>query len=59
MNIFILIFNVIAGIIIIFTTETGNNILNNLLCKSMPNLYSNMNPGTWNVKSLTKKQAEI
>ena len=41
MNILILIFNVIVDIIIvIITTETlGNNSLNNLLCKSMPNLH--------------------
>ena len=41
MNILILIFNVIVDIIVvIITTETlGNNSLNNLLCKSMPNLH--------------------
>ena len=38
MNILIFIFTVIADIIIIITTKTlGNNSINNLLCKSMPN----------------------
>ena len=46
MNIFIFIFTVIADIIIIIiiiiivTTETlGNNSINDLLCKFMPNLH--------------------
>ena len=40
MNILIFIFTVIANIIIIVTTETlGNNSINDLLCKFMPNLH--------------------
>ena len=40
MNILIFIFTVIVDIIIIITTETlGNNSVNDLLGKSMPNLH--------------------
>ena len=55
MNVLIFIFAFVADTIniIMIIEAVGNNSINNLLCKSMPNLhqeYSSINPGTWNVK---------